>query len=178
MEIFWSPLHLVFFDGDWKVYCILAFKYLWWDLYFSWNLCHYLQEGDFTWAFLQGFLNLFVWHRFYQGSSYGFILSFLCRLFSFLLMHQIWYCWCFLCRREGASASLGKSICIEYSSKSPQIDREGIDNQHQGIYKVIQVRSTGLFFFSWFQSIGFFILLSKPELKISEKLYGSNRSIN
>ena len=143
VEIFGSPLHLVFFDGDWKVYCFLAFGYLWWDLYFFWNIV--LSTG--------GRLQL---GRFCRGSStrlyqgvfisiiviYDFILLFFCSICSFLLTHQIWYGWRLLCKREGALISLGKSFHIEAFSKSSQIDRDGIDHHHQGIYKVIQVRST------------------------------------
>ena len=33
VDIFGSPLHLVFLDGDWKIYCFLAFGYLFSDLY-------------------------------------------------------------------------------------------------------------------------------------------------
>ena len=47
VEILGSPLHLVFFDGDWKIYCFLAFGYLLWDLYFVETLSC-LQEGDFS----------------------------------------------------------------------------------------------------------------------------------
>ena len=31
---FGSPLHLVFLDGDWKIFCFLAFGKFVWDLYF------------------------------------------------------------------------------------------------------------------------------------------------
>ena len=44
VEIFGSPLHLVFFDGDWKVYCFLTFGYLWWDLYF-WKHCFFYRRA-------------------------------------------------------------------------------------------------------------------------------------
>ena len=73
---------------------------------------------------------------------YDFILLFFCSICSFLLMHQILYGWRLLYRREGTLASLGKSIFIEASSKSSQIDWDNIDHHNQGIYKVIQVRYT------------------------------------
>ena len=47
VEIFGSPLHLMFLDGDWKIYYFLSFGYLLWDLYFVETLSC-LQEGDFN----------------------------------------------------------------------------------------------------------------------------------
>ena len=140
---FGSPLHLVFFDGDWKIDCFLAFVYLLWDLYFLETLSC-LQAGDFNLGVFAGAPQL-AWLGciLYQGvfisinAIYDFILLFFCSIWSSFLTHQIWYGWRLLCRREGALASLGKSFHIEASFKSSQIDQEGIDHHHhQGIYKV------------------------------------------
>ena len=114
-----SPLHLVFLDGDWKIYCFLAFGYLLWDLYFVETLSC-LQEGDFNLGVFAGFPQL-AWLGcvLYQGVFisinviYDFILLFFCGICSFLMMQQIWYGWCLLCRREGAVASCGKTLSIE-----------------------------------------------------------------
>ena len=58
VEIFGSPLHLVFLDGDWKIFCFLAFVYLLRDLYiFFGKHCLVCKRATSTWAFLQGFLN-------------------------------------------------------------------------------------------------------------------------
>ena len=48
VDIFGSPLHLVFLDGDWKVFCFLAFGKLLQDLYFFWESLSCLEEGDFS----------------------------------------------------------------------------------------------------------------------------------
>ena len=48
MEIFGSPLHLVFLDGDWKVFCFLAFGKLLQDLYFFWESLSCLLKGEFS----------------------------------------------------------------------------------------------------------------------------------
>ena len=56
-KYFGSPLHLVFFDGDWKIYCFLAFGYLLWDLYIFGKHCLVYRRATSTWGFLHGFLN-------------------------------------------------------------------------------------------------------------------------
>ena len=52
-----SPLHLVFLDGDWKVFCFLAFGKLLQDLYIFGNLCLIYRRATSAWAFLQRGLN-------------------------------------------------------------------------------------------------------------------------
>ena len=54
---FGSPLHLVFLDSVWKIYCFLAFGYFLWDLYICGKHCLAYRRATSTWAFLQGFLN-------------------------------------------------------------------------------------------------------------------------
>ena len=57
-KFFGSPLHLVFLDGDWKIFCFLAFGYLMWDLYiFFEKHCLVYRRATSTWAFLERFLN-------------------------------------------------------------------------------------------------------------------------
>ena len=118
-KFFVSPLHLVFLDGDWKIYCFLAFGYLLWDLYFFGNIVFptggWLQLGHFC----RGSSTRLAWMRLYQGVFisinviYDFILIFFCITCSFLMKQQIWHGWHLLCRREGAVASLGKTLDIK-----------------------------------------------------------------
>ena len=123
VEIFGSPLHLMFLDGDWKIYCFLAFGYFLWDLYIFGKHCLVYRRATSTWAFLQGFLNslgldAFCIRGFSLVSMWSMISSllFFCSICSFLMTQQIWYGWRLLCRREGAIASLGKSMDTETSS--------------------------------------------------------------
>ena len=119
VEIFGSPLHLVFLDGDWKFYCFLAFVYLLWDLYFFETLSC-LQEDDFNLGVFAGVPQL-AWLGcvLYQGvfisinAIHDFILLFFCSICSFLMTQQIWYGWHLLCGGEGAMASLGKMLGTE-----------------------------------------------------------------
>ena len=116
---FGSPLHLVFLDGDWKVFCFLAFEKFVWDLYpFSGSLSR-LLEGDFNLGVFAGFPQLsWLGCALYQGvfisinAIYDFILLF---FFSFCFSHNaiIWYGWRLVCMREGALASWGKTLSIE-----------------------------------------------------------------
>ena len=48
VDIFGSPLHPMFFDGDWKIFCFLSFEYLFWDLYIFQETFSCLQEGNFN----------------------------------------------------------------------------------------------------------------------------------
>ena len=43
-----SPLHMVFFDGDWKVFCVLSFGNLYEIYVFFQESLSCLQEGDFS----------------------------------------------------------------------------------------------------------------------------------
>ena len=123
VKIFGSPLHLVFLDGDWKIYCFLAFGYLLWDKYIFRETLSCLQEGDFNLGVFAGVPQL-AWLGcvLYQGvfiginTIYDFILLFFCSICSFLMTQQIWYGWRLLCKREGAVASLDKSFYIEAPS--------------------------------------------------------------
>ena len=114
-DIFGSPLHLVFFDGDWKIIFFLAFGYLFWDLYIFRETLSCLQEGDFNLGIFARFPQLpWLGCVLYQGDFisinviYDFILLFFVAFAFFLMMQQTWYGWRLLCRREGAVASLGK----------------------------------------------------------------------
>ena len=57
VDIFGSPLHLMFFDGDWKIYCFLAFGYFC-KIYIFWETLSCLQEGDFNLGVFAGFPQL------------------------------------------------------------------------------------------------------------------------
>ena len=138
-----SPLHMVFLDGVWKVFCFLAFGKFLWDLYIFLGIFVLSTRGRLQLGhFCRGSSTRLAWMRLHQGVFisinviYDFILLFFCSICCFLLMNQICYGWCLLCRREGALDSLGKSFYIEASFKSSQIDRDGINHHHQGIYKV------------------------------------------
>ena len=78
MEIFGSPLHLMFLDGDWEIYCFLAFGYLLWDLYFLETLSC-LQEGNFNLGIFAGVPQL-AWIGF--GCIRGFSLASLWSMIS------------------------------------------------------------------------------------------------
>ena len=89
MDIFASPLHLAFLDGDRKVFCFLAFGKFLWDLYFFETLSC-LQESDFNLGVFAGVPQL-AWLGcvLYQGvfisinAIYDFILLFFCSICSF-----------------------------------------------------------------------------------------------
>ena len=98
--------------------------------------------------FCRGSSTCLDWMRLYQGvfisinEIYDFILLFFYSFCFFLMMQQIWYGWRLLCRREGALTSWRKTLDIELAqSFSNWFGQQ--DHHHQGIYKVIQVRSTG-----------------------------------
>ena len=118
-KFFGSPLHLMFLDGDWKIYCFLAFGYLLWDLYFL-ETSSCLQEGDFNLGVFAGIPQL-AWLGFacIKGFSIVSLRSMILSCYFsvafsfFLIWQQIWYGWCLLCRREGALASWGKTLELE-----------------------------------------------------------------
>ena len=56
VEILGSPLHLVFLDGDWKVFCFLAFRKFVRSIFFG-DHCLVYRRATSSWAFLQGDLN-------------------------------------------------------------------------------------------------------------------------
>ena len=107
VDILGSPLHLVFLDGDWKVFCFLAFRKLLWDLYLFQESLFCLQEGDFNLGIFAGGPQLawivFIFIRgFSLVSLRSMISSFYFSVASsfFLMLQQIWYGWHLLCRRE------------------------------------------------------------------------------
>ena len=57
-KFFGSPLHLVFLDGDWKIYCFLAFGHLLWDIFIFRETLSCVQEGDFNLGVFAGFPQL------------------------------------------------------------------------------------------------------------------------
>ena len=120
VEILGSPLHLVFLDGDWKVYCFLAFGKFLWDLYlfsgiFVLSTGGRLQLG----LFCRGSSTHLDWLRLCQRvfisviAIYDFFLLFFCSILFFLMIQQIWYGWRLLCRIEGALISWSKTLDIE-----------------------------------------------------------------
>ena len=146
---FGSPLHLVFLDGDWKVFCFLAFEKLVWDLYsFSrWLSC--LQEGDFNLGIFAGGPQL-AWTGFICNR--GFSLASLWSMITscYFSIDLVFFSWhsksdivdvC-LCRREGALGHLEQNVGLR-NHRSSQIDRDSRDHHLQGIYKDFQVRSAG-----------------------------------
>ena len=87
VEILGSPLHLVFLDGDWKVFCFLAFGKLLQDIYIFWESLSCLQEGDFSLGVFAGGPQLaWIVFIFYQGvfisviAIYDFLLLFFCSI--------------------------------------------------------------------------------------------------
>ena len=120
VDILGSPLHLVFLDGDWKVFCFLTSGKLLWDLYLFRESLSCLQEGDFSLGVFAGGPQLaWIDFVFIRGFSLVSLRSmiFSCYFsvaFSFFLMYQqIWYGWHLLCRREGALTPWGKTLDIE-----------------------------------------------------------------
>ena len=90
VDILGSPLYLMFLDGDWKVFCFLAFGKLLQDLYFFGNLCLVYRRVTSALMFLQGDLNsLDLSSFFYQGvfisviAIYDFFLLFFCSILFF-----------------------------------------------------------------------------------------------
>ena len=107
VEIFGSPLHLVFLDGDWKVFCFLAFGKLLRDLYFFGDHCLVYRRMTSAWAFLQGDLNSLGLSSFFiRGFSLVSLLSMTSSCYFsiassfFLMLQQIWYGWRLLCRER------------------------------------------------------------------------------
>ena len=149
VEIFGSPLHQVFLDGDWQIYCFLAFGYLLWDLYIFGKHCLVYRRATSTWAFLQGLPN-----------SLG-LDAFCIRGFSLLSMRSMisscYFSVAFVLFSWRSKPNMVDVCCAGERAqwlpwakhwtynfiKSSQIDRDSIDHHHQGIYKVFQVRSTG-----------------------------------
>ena len=112
VEILGSPLHLVFFDGDWKIFCFLAFGYLMWDRYIFSGIIVLSTGGRLQLGrFYRVSSTRFAWMRFVSrvfisiNAINDFILLFFCSICFFLMMQQIWYGWRLLCRREGVVAS-------------------------------------------------------------------------
>ena len=117
-----SPLHLVFLDGDWKVFCFLAFGKLVWDLYIFRD--HVLSTGGWLQIgrFCRGSSTRLDWFRLWQGVFISFnviydcILLLFCRsCFSFMI-RQIWYCWRLLVQERGRSGHLEQNVGLRTHS--------------------------------------------------------------
>ena len=120
VEILGSPLHLVFLDGDWKVFCFLAFGKFLWDLYLFRESLSCLQEGDFSLGvFARGPQLAWIVFVFIRGFSLVSLRSMISSCYFsiafglFFMLQEIWYGWRLLCRREGALTPWGKTLDIE-----------------------------------------------------------------
>ena len=96
VEIIGSPLHLVFLDGDWKVFCFLAFGKFLGDLYIFSGIFVLSTGGRHQLGhFCRGSSTHFDWLRLYQRvfisviAIYDFFLLFFCSILFFFMIQQI-----------------------------------------------------------------------------------------
>ena len=109
-----SALHLMFFDGDWKISCFLAFR-IFFEIYiFFRDLCLVYRRAFSAGAFLQGNLNSFglsssCIRGFSLASLWSMITScyFSVDLAFSFVVQQIWYCLSLLVHDRGVHWSLG-----------------------------------------------------------------------
>ena len=116
---FGSTLHLMFSNGDWIVFCFLAFWKFLWDLYFS-AIIVFPTRGHFGWSVfargpqlawfssssIRGFSLVSLWSMitsFYFLVAFGF----------FILYWQIWYCWHLFMQDRGRIGGLWLTSFIE-----------------------------------------------------------------
>ena len=112
-----SALHLMFFGGDWKISCFLAFR-IFCEIYiFFRDHCLVYRRAFSAGAFLQGGLNLL---RSSSSCIRGFSLASLWSMitscyfsvdlaFSFVVQ-QIWYCWHLLVQERGRIGHLEQNV--------------------------------------------------------------------
>ena len=112
-----SPLHLVFLDGDWKVFYFLAFEKLLWDLYLFLGIFVLSTGGRLQLRrFCKGTSTRLDCLHFYQGvfisviAIYDLLLLFFCSIFLFShdAANLIWLT--FVVQERGRIGSLGENV--------------------------------------------------------------------
>ena len=152
----------MFLDGDWKIYCFLAFGYLLRDLYFFGNIVLSIGGRLQLGRFCKGSSTSLAWMYLYQGVFISINV-----IYDLILLFSVdfsFFSWCSKSNMVDVHCAGKRAQIVLHRSflKSSQIDQDNIDYHHQGIYKVFQVRSTCCCIFSRSQSIGIFIFISKP----------------
>ena len=115
-----SALHLMFSNGDWKIFSFLALWKFLWDLYFLFANIVLPIGGHFGWivfaggpqfawfssSWIKGFSLVSLWSMitpFYFLVAFGFFISY----------WKIWYCWRLLMQDRGRIGGLWLTSFIE-----------------------------------------------------------------